>query len=179
MKPSDPDTIMTAMYLGQKLTIATGQRFTVLTCDQQLYRVAVQVLWSYPEKFPETYLRLGGMHALMSFVGSIGTLMTDTGRSEVLGEVFGGVQKMLSGKKFPQNVCALRMLAEEVLRCIIEGHQIRGMEDLMGFLEERSQQSKTVKVWVDVVIKPMFITMAYIRAEREAIGFSILQRSGR
>ena len=37
----------------------------------------------------------------------------------------------------------------------------------MGFLEERSQQSKTVKLWVDVVIKPMFITMAYIRAERE------------
>jgi len=87
--------------------------------------------------------------------------------SEVLGEVFGGVQKMLSGKKFPQNVRALRVLVEEVLRCIIEGHQFRGMEDLMGFLEERSQQSKTVKLWVDVVIKPMFITMAYIRAERE------------
>lgn len=49
------------------------------------------------------------MHAL-------GTLMTDTGMSEVLGEVFGGVQKMLSGKKFPQNVRALRMLAEEDLR---------------------------------------------------------------
>ena len=57
MKPSDPDTIMTAMYLGQKLTTATGQRFTVLTCDQQLYRVAVQVLWSYPEKFPAMHLR--------------------------------------------------------------------------------------------------------------------------
>jgi len=37
----------------------------------------------------------------------------------------------------------------------------------MEFLEERSQQSKKVKLWVDVVIKPMFITMAYIRAERE------------
>jgi len=64
------------------------------------------------------YLRPSGMHALMSFVGLTGTLMTDTWMSEVLGEVFGGVQKMFSGKKFQQNVRALRMLAEEVLRCI-------------------------------------------------------------
>jgi len=42
---------------------------------------------------------------------------------------------------------ALHILAE-VLWYVIEGHQFRGMEDLMGFLEERSQQSKTVKLWV-------------------------------
>ena len=80
---------------------------------------------------------VGCMHSCI-FVGLIGTLMTDTGMSEVLGEVFGGIQKMLSEKKFPQNVHALRMLVEEVLHCIIEGHKFRGMEDLMEFLEERS-----------------------------------------
>jgi len=72
MKPSDPDTMLTAMFRAQELTLETGQKFTVLTCDQQLYRVAVQVLWAHPEKFSEMYLRLGGMHALMSFVGAIG-----------------------------------------------------------------------------------------------------------
>ncbi|KAI9520747.1 hypothetical protein NQZ68_013152 [Dissostichus eleginoides] len=51
MKPSDPDTMMTAMARVQELTSETGQNFSVLTCDQQLYRVAVQVLWAHPDKF--------------------------------------------------------------------------------------------------------------------------------
>ena len=67
---SHPDTMIKAMVRAQELTFDIGQRFTLLTCDQQLYRVAVQVLWSHPERFTEMYLRLGGMHALMSFVGA-------------------------------------------------------------------------------------------------------------
>ena len=50
----------------------------------------------------------------MSFVSSVGTLMAESGLENVLSEVFGGVTKMLSGKKYPQNVRALRMLAEEI-----------------------------------------------------------------
>ena len=39
------------------------------------------------------------MHMLMSFVGAIGTLMTETGLAQILETVFGGVAKMLTGKK--------------------------------------------------------------------------------
>ena len=94
--------MMTAMVGAQELTFDTGHRFTILTCDQQLYRV---VLWAHPDRFKDMYLRLGGMHALMSFVGAIGTLMAKSGLSDILTEVFGGVQKMLSGKKFPHYGC--------------------------------------------------------------------------
>jgi len=61
------------------------------------------------------------MHALMSFIGSVGTLMSETGLGEVMTPVFGGVSKMLNGKKFPQNVRALRLVAEELLRDIVVG----------------------------------------------------------
>ena len=46
--------------------------------------------------------------------------MENTGLEEVLSDVFGGAAKMLTGKKFPQNVRALRMLAEEVLRGVLD-----------------------------------------------------------
>ena len=41
---------------------------------------------------------------LMSFVGAVGTLITETGLSEILKLVFGGVEKMLTGKNciYPQ-----------------------------------------------------------------------------
>ena len=56
----------------------------------------------------------------MSFIGSIGTLMADIGLSDIMSSVFGGVSQMLAGKRFPQNVRALRMVAEEALRGIIQ-----------------------------------------------------------
>jgi len=63
MKPSDPDTMMTAKIRAQQLMLNIGQNFLVLTCDQQLYPEALEITWTYPERFPDVVLRLGGMHA--------------------------------------------------------------------------------------------------------------------
>ena len=46
----------------------------------------------------------------------MGTLMAGTGIQEILSTAFGGVLKMLTGNKYPQNVRAFRMLVEELLR---------------------------------------------------------------
>ncbi|KAG0723221.1 hypothetical protein GWK47_043072 [Chionoecetes opilio] len=93
--------------------------------------------------------------------------MAESGLAEVMSAVFGGVPKMLSGKKFPQNVRALRLVVEEVLRSIIEQTPITRKHDLMSILEELARRSKTTKLWVDILIKPVFIMMMFIRAERE------------
>ena len=57
----------------------------------------------------------------MSFCGSVGKLMIDSGLTEILKHAFGGIEKMLSGKKYPQNVGAFRLLTEELLRPHITG----------------------------------------------------------
>ena len=50
---------------------------------------------------------------LMSFL--IGTLMANSGLEYVIKEAFGGVSKMLlSGKKYRQNLRALRMFVENL-----------------------------------------------------------------
>ena len=67
--------------------------------------------WIIPE--------FGGMHALMSFVGAVGTLMIDTGLEPIMSVAFGGVSKMLTGKKIPQNIRALRIVVQELLRGLI------------------------------------------------------------
>lgn len=93
----------TAMLQAKVVTESTGQVFIVFTADQQLYKIAVHILWENQDIFSNFYLRLGGMHFLMSFVGIVGTLMMNTGMVEVLSAAFGGVLKMLTEKKFPEN----------------------------------------------------------------------------
>ena len=135
MKPSHPDTIMTAMVEAQRLTKETNQVVTFFTLDQQLYRIAVDILWAYTDQFPNFIPRLGGMHLLMSFVGAVGTLMGDSGLEELMNSAFGGVQKMLSGKKFPQNIRALMIVVEELLRDVTIA--CKNFSDLMSYLEKR------------------------------------------
>ena len=68
MIPSQSDTMMTPMAFAQVYTRNIGQQFVVFTYDLLLYRVALEVQWTYPERFSNVILRLGGMHSLMSFI---------------------------------------------------------------------------------------------------------------
>ena len=168
MPPASPDTMLTAMVEVQHLTNTCGQTYTIFTNDQQLYRVVINVTWTYPERFTHFIPRLGGMHTLMNFVGATGTLMADSGLEDVMKAAFGGVTKMLSGKNFPQNVRALRMVVEEIVRGLLtDTETVTCFTDLMDVLEERAAHSRTTKLWLDNLVKPVFIMLRFVRAERE------------
>ena len=82
------------------------------------------------------------MHLLMSYCGCIGTLVADTGIVEILSVAFGGVLKMLSGKKFPKHVRALRVLVEELLRPLFGKNSFHNMDDLLQEVDAISVESK-------------------------------------
>ena len=85
---------------------------------------------------------------LMSFVNAIGTLMTETGLSEVLKSIFGSVEKILTGKKFPMNVTGMHMVDEELLRRVIEKTQLKDHHDFLNVLEDLASKSRTSKLWL-------------------------------
>ena len=161
--PSDPSTMLTAMTDVEKKTKEAGQQQTVFTADQQLYRVALDIIWSNPERWKNFIPRLGGMHWLMSFVGSVGKLMEGSGLDKLMGAAFAGVIKMLVGKKFPMNVRALRLVCLEILR----GYTADSKEELDSFLQEMSRKSVTAEHWINNLIQPVMLMMMYCRAERE------------
>ena len=73
---------------------------------------------------------------------------------------------MLTGKKFPMNMGAMRMVAEELLRDIVGKGQLKDHDDFMTVLHDLAAKSRTAKMWVDAFIKPVLIMMLYVRAER-------------
>ena len=75
---------------------------------------------------------------------------------------------MIQGIKYPQNLRALRVIDEEMLRSIIVSNvDIVTMDQLIQFLDEQYRISKSMKLWVDYLIKPVSIICAFHRAARE------------
>ena len=75
-KPSDPSTILTSMTKAQRLTNAKGQHWVIYTTDLQLYNMTCQIIWN---EFTAFIPRLGGMHFLISFIGTVGANAVDSG----------------------------------------------------------------------------------------------------
>jgi hypothetical protein len=103
-------------------------------------------------------------------------MMTERGLLDILSEVLGGVPKMLSGKKFPQNVRALRMMAEEVLQSLFLNHDFTTAGDMMKALDQIATDSRAVKLLVEILVKPVVLMMTYIRAEREGSSFGSIPK---
>ena len=91
--------------------------------------------------------------------------MANSGLEEILKAGFSGMEKMLTGKKFPMNLRALRMVVEELLRDALHG--MENASDLETFLAKASRVSSTSKLWVDNLINPILICLRFVRAERE------------
>ena len=165
MIPSKPGTMKIAMLEATRQTSLTDQQWIIFTSDQQLYKVALCIIWLDQDVFSNFVLRLGGMHGLMSFVRAIGTPIAGSGLEEILKSTFAGVPKMLTGKKFPQNVRALRIVLGEILRPVFAAQDILTIDELDKYLQSKATLSKTTKMWVECFIKPVFIIMHFVRAD--------------
>ena len=106
---------------------------------------------------------LGGMHLLMPFVGCIGNLMENTGLSNILKAAFGGIDKLLLGKNFPNNIRALCMAVEQILKPVLLDSVLPTFDYLMSYLEGLSSKSHTTKLWLDGLVWPIFIEIHNIQ----------------
>ena len=152
------------MLQVKRLSEAAGQPFTIFTLDQQLYKYAVEIQWALPDVFPPSafFVRLGGTHMLMSFIGAIENLMIEIGLTDVMSTAFAGVHKMLLGKKFLICMRALRMVVEVP---IIDDITVQNYV-FMTKLEERASKHEACKLWVDYLVKPVLLIITYVKARK-------------
>ena len=59
------------------------------------------------------------------------------------------------------------MVAEEAFCGNIQEKPLHCSGDLMQILETEASKSQTTKLWFDVLIKHVLLTMMFVRAERE------------
>ena len=155
--PSDPSTMLTVMAEAARITHETGLPVTVFTADQQLYRAALDILWTYEIQFTYFLNRIGGMHWVMSFVGCIGVLMKNSGLLSWLKSAFGGAEKIITGKKFPMNVRALHFAMFEVLQDYVG--KTKSLQDFSHFLDACSSKGMLSKHWVENLMRSVILIM--------------------
>ena len=125
----------------------------------------MDIILNDPSRWTYFYPRIGGMHWLMSFVGSVGKLMKNSGLDMLMKRAFAGVEKMLIRKKFPMNNRAPRIVVVELLQTLIGKGATQ--EDMIPTFQSLSDTSQLAKHWIKNLIYPVFLMMMYIHAERE------------
>ena len=100
-----------------------------MTADMQINKIIVNIIFTTPDLRTKFIPILSFMHFLVDFVSCVGTLMSGSGLKSKLCGTFESVEKMLEGKKYPQNICALCLLTEEIIRPINEPNNMAGLEN--------------------------------------------------
>ena len=168
LPPAQHDTILTSLVKGLSFVKNKGNDVLIFTADQQIYKIVIDIMFHQPYYFELVVPVLGGMYMLMNFIHAISIIMSGSGLKEILASSFKSVDKMLSGKKYPQNFRALRMLVEELLQCVVQDRNVSSFSGLVELLDNRASQSRTSRLWTNNVIKPTFIIMNFSRASHEA-----------
>ena len=105
LNPSDESCIYLTLSYIESQAIHLNIPTPCITLDQPLWLKAVEIIKA---KAMNKVCKLGGFHILMSFLGSIGSMMKDSGLEEVLEKAYGPnvVNHIILGKAFARALCA-------------------------------------------------------------------------
>ena len=97
LSPSDPSCIFTTLEFVIEQAKSLNIQTPVITFDQPLWLNATEIATA---KSMQIVIILGGFHLMMSYMGSVGSLMKGSGLEEALGTCYGSntVDHMITGK---------------------------------------------------------------------------------
>jgi hypothetical protein len=99
LNPSDENCVFTTLSFVAQQTEKLNIETPCITFDQPLWLKATEIVQA---TVMNVFCRLGGFHMLMSFIGSVGSVMSGSGLSDVLEVIYGpnAVCHMLTGKAY-------------------------------------------------------------------------------
>jgi len=102
------DAISTVLHFAVTKSNESNQKTTFVTFDLPLYMKAKDIVHTHGKELSNVIVRLGGFHLLMSFLGCIGYLMTNSGLQEILDTICApnSVEKLLTGHAYSRAVRA-------------------------------------------------------------------------
>lgn len=125
-------TLNTVIQRLVHVTAALKQKYTVVTVDQALFPILMELKWSQAPYKNTLIPRLGGLHICMNFLKVLGQHTEDIGledvwtESELLGPI--STQKVLNGKSYAKGVRAHKLTLQALWQLLLP--------QLLSYLEE-------------------------------------------
>ena len=120
---TDYATVQQCLVTSLEAAKQLKQEYTLITMDLAAAKIAYDIQWQNMEKFSKVIINLGAFHAMCSFMGSLGKMMTGSGLEDILIEAgvcaSGSIQKVLSGKHYNRAMRVHQHMADAVGRMII------------------------------------------------------------
>ena len=119
LQPSDPTCIYSTLKFVESEARKLGVTTPCITFDQPLWYKATAII---QEKKLNIVCRLGGFHLLMSFLGSIGTVMSGSGIEDLFEEAYATnvIHHLLSGKAYARSLRGHMLIHSALLQIIME-----------------------------------------------------------
>jgi hypothetical protein len=119
----------------------------VLTFDQPLWWKAMTIVETPTSDLQDIVLILGAFHTQMSFLGTIGHLMSGTGLEEALEQLYAGntVGHIMSGRLFPAQ-CVVMVLQKQHWLPFSPHHVIHQPILWQHYMQEVNQTSSRRKL---------------------------------
>lgn len=103
MNPSDTSTIYSALCFAQEQCRKQGIPLCPVTSDQPLYIEAVNIV-AASDDLGNVFIRLEEFHLFMSFLGSVGSIMSGSGLEKQWESVYakGSIPQTMNGHAYSQ-----------------------------------------------------------------------------
>lgn len=156
---TNTSTIFTALCFAAEQSRKQNQS-CIVTFDQPLFLKASEIVASAESDsdISKIVVRLGGFHLLMSFMGSVGRIMEDSGLECLWTTVYGKntVQTMLNGHSYARCVRAYALTASAIVN-VMKDH-CKELKDSIAILEKFHKQLLNHEMDPECVVKePEFI----------------------
>jgi len=108
-------TVQQCLLTSQAVSEKLGQKYTFITFDLAAAKLAYNVIWGNPTRFPDTYVHLGAFHIICCFLGAVGRMMIGSGFEEIVIESgicsSGSIDQVLSGKHYNRALRVHQLMA--------------------------------------------------------------------
>jgi len=155
-KPSNPSTIYSALKFAASECSKLNQRSCFVTSDRPLYAKAVEIVaLDTSGVFQDVYVRLGGFHMLVSFLGGVGHMMSGSNIEDLWATVY--AKKI--GDPYDVRPCLLQVGNENIFYKQT-WHRTQTMFNKLGFCRSFRAHLLTYQVLGTILIEKLNDEMA-------------------
>lgn len=116
-------TMNTAVVRALHVAKALNNKYVVMTVDQALFPLLMELKWSVPEYKDILIPRLGGLHISMTFLKVLGQHMSDSGLQQIWEEsgILGpnSAEKVMDGKSYAKGIRAHKLTWQALWRLLL------------------------------------------------------------